>query len=86
MHIAAPFVNLPSRDLRDYYHIIKNPVSLKGVQKQVRGIKGREKPTGVSAFQTWQDFENEVNLIWINARHYNEDGSEIHTSATQLEV
>ena len=84
--IATPFINLPPRDLRDYYQVVKNPVSLKGIQKQVRGIKGREKPTGISFFKSWQMFEDEMGLIWGNARLYNEDGSEISALAWELEV
>lgn len=81
-----PFINLPSRDLRDYYKVIKHPVCLKGAQKAVRGIKGREKPTGATFFKSWQAFEDEISHIWNNAREYNEDGSEISVLAGQLEV
>jgi len=56
------------------------------VQKHVRGVKGREKPTGVSFFRSWQSFEDEMSYIWNNARHYNEDGSEIFNLAGELEV
>ena len=52
----------------------------------VRGIKGREKPTGVTLLKSWQAFEDEVGYIWNNAREYNEDGSEIFKWASQLEV
>ena len=81
-----PFLNLPSRDLRDYYRVIKHPVCLKSVQKLVRGIKGRDKPTGVSVFKSWQSFEDEMSYIWRNARLYNEDGSSIFEAAAELEV
>ena len=52
----------------------------------VRGIKGREKPTGVTLLKSWQAFEDEVSYIWNNAREYNEDGSDISKLAGQLEV
>ena len=52
----------------------------------VRGIRGREKPTGVTVLKSWQAFEDEVSYIWNNAREYNEDGSEISNWASQLEV
>ena len=84
--ISGPFINLPSRELRDYYRVIKHPVCLKSAQKVVRGIKGREKPTGVTFLKSWQAFEDEVSYIWKNARAYNEDGSEIYQWASQLEV
>lgn len=84
--ISTPFINLPSRDLRDYYRLIKHPVCLKSAQKAVRGIKGREKPTGQTFMKSWQAFEDEISHVWINAREYNEDGSDISILAGQLEV
>jgi hypothetical protein len=59
---------------------------LRSVQKLVRGVRGREKPTGISVFKNWQAFEDEMNLIWDNARLYNEDGSEISEVAGQLQA
>ncbi|KAL8732646.1 MAG: hypothetical protein Q9166_002621 [cf. Caloplaca sp. 2 TL-2023] len=83
--ISGPFVNLPSRELRDYYRVIKHPVSLKSVQKAVQGVRGREKPTGVSNFKSWATFDEETSCIWKNAYHYNEDGSDISEAARLLE-
>ncbi|KAL8922178.1 MAG: hypothetical protein Q9172_003680 [Xanthocarpia lactea] len=83
--IVGPFINLPSRDLRDYYRVIKHPVSLKSVQKSVQGVKGRDKPTGISNFKSWATFEEETSCIWKNAYHYNEDGSDISEAARLLE-
>lgn len=84
--ISSAFLNLPSRELRDYYRVIKHPVCLRSVQKQVRGVKGRDKPTGHTLLKSWQAFEDESDYIWNNAREYNEDGSGISKLATQLEV
>ncbi len=84
--ISLPFLNLPSRQLADYYRLIKHPVSLKSAQKKVRGIRGRDKPTNVSFLRNWQSFEDEVSFIWRNAREYNEDGSDIFKLAGQIEV
>ena len=84
--VSKPFLNLPSRELRTYYQVIKHPQCFKGLQKLVRGIRGREKPTGVSLFKSWQAFEDEASIIWKNARLYNEDGSEIFQLATDFEV
>jgi hypothetical protein len=61
-------------------------VCLKSAQKAVRGIKGREKPTGATLLRSWQAFEDEVSYVWNNAREYNEDGSEISEWASKLEV
>jgi hypothetical protein len=84
--ISAPFINLPPRDLRNYYQVIKHPVCLKSLQKAVRGIKGRDKPIDGSFLRSWQAFEDGVKYIWNNAREYNEDGSEIYLLAGRLEV
>ena len=66
--------------------MIKHPVSLKGLQKTVRGVKGREAPTGQTLLKSWDAFASEVSYIWQNAREYNEDGSEISALAGELEV
>ena len=81
-----PFVNLPPRTLKDYYQVITHPVSLKGLQKRVRGNHGRGGSTGVSDFKNWRALEEETEKIWHNAWHYNEDGSDIAVLAQELEV
>ncbi|KAF2218059.1 hypothetical protein CERZMDRAFT_20712, partial [Cercospora zeae-maydis SCOH1-5] len=86
LEIFTPFVFLPSRSLTDYYRVIKHPVSLKGVQKRVRGVHGRDAPTGISDFKTWDAFEQEISWIWRNARDYNEDGSDMYALAGDLEA
>lgn len=84
--ISEPFLNCPSRKLTDYYAVIKKPMSLKGIQKRIRGVHGRGEPTGVSLYTTWAALEEQVSLIWTNARTYNEDDSEISILAGELEV
>ncbi|KAF1817595.1 hypothetical protein P152DRAFT_454172 [Eremomyces bilateralis CBS 781.70] len=83
--IYTPFVNLPSRQLVDYYQLIKTPISLKGVQKKVKGIQGRTTATGKTLLPTWDAFETEMSHIWKNARAYNEDGSDLYNLAGELE-
>jgi hypothetical protein len=61
-------------------------MSLSAVQKRVRGVKGRDAPTGMTDLKSWDAFEEEVSHIWINARDYNEDGSEIHNLSIEFEV
>lgn len=86
LQIFSPFVQLPSRSLRDYYQLIKEPVSLSAVQKRVRGIIGRGPPTGITELKSWDAFANMTSLIWKNARDYNEDGSELYNVSIELEV
>ncbi|KAJ5675872.1 hypothetical protein N7462_008769 [Penicillium macrosclerotiorum] len=85
--VAYPFIGKPDRNLyRDYYEIIQHPVSIRTIQKQVRGTDSRKKPSKTTAFSTWESFEEEVSYLWRNAREYNEDGSDISVLAGMLEV
>ncbi|KAI9698485.1 MAG: hypothetical protein M1836_004066 [Candelina mexicana] len=84
--LALPFYKLPPQQLRDYYNIIKNPVSLHSIHKKIQGFQGREKPAvSKTIFQSWASFEEEISFIWRNAREYNEDGSEIYELAGEVE-
>ncbi|KAL6159559.1 hypothetical protein ACJQWK_05804 [Exserohilum turcicum] len=85
LQIFVPFQNLPSRSLKDYYQLIKDPMSLSAIQKKVRGVIGREAPTGHTLFKSWDAFESAFSLIWKNARIYNEDGSDIYNLSLELE-
>ncbi|GAM85380.1 hypothetical protein ANO11243_033870 [Dothideomycetidae sp. 11243] len=81
-----PFVNLPSRSLTDYYHLIKKPMCLRMIAKRARGQHGRDAATGITDLKTWDAFEDEVSLIWKNCHEYNEDGSEMFELATKFKV
>jgi hypothetical protein len=85
LQIFLPFVNLPTRSLKDYYQIIKDPVSLSGVLKKVRGVIGRNAPTGQTELKSWDAFEQLMKMIWKNAREYNEDGSDLYNLSLELE-
>lgn len=80
------FLNLPPRSLKDYFSVIQNPLSLKALQKQVKGIHGRQPATGVSAFKSWAALEERASLLWDNAHFYNEENSTIYNLATELKV
>lgn len=85
--VAYPFIGKPDRTLyRDYYELIQHPVSLRSIQKKVRGTDSRKNTSKTTAYPTWQSFEEEVGYIWRNAREYNEDDSEISALAGILEV
>ncbi|KAL6712093.1 hypothetical protein ACN47E_003136 [Coniothyrium glycines] len=85
VQIFLPFLNLPPRSLKDYYALIREPMSLSAVQKKVRGVVGREAPTGQTLYKSWDAFEKSFSMIWSNARIYNEDGSDIYTLSQELE-
>ncbi|KAJ4288210.1 hypothetical protein N0V90_012227 [Kalmusia sp. IMI 367209] len=85
LQIFQPFIQLPSRAIKDYYQIIKDPVSLSAVQKKVRGVIGRNAPTGHTELKSWDAFEQMTSLIWKNARDYNEDSSDLYNLSMELE-
>lgn len=66
--------------------MIQEPLSLKKLQKMVKGVQGRNDATGVSEFKNWAQFEDKAKLLWGNAYYYNEEGSEIYELAQELEV
>ncbi|PHH91344.1 hypothetical protein CDD83_806 [Cordyceps sp. RAO-2017] len=80
-----PFHNLPPRSLRDYYRVVSDPLSLKKLQKMVKGVHGRGDNSGTSDFKSWGAFEEKSKLLWTNAYYYNEEGSEIYELAQELE-
>ncbi|CAG8901899.1 unnamed protein product [Penicillium egyptiacum] len=85
--VSYPFIGKPDRNLyRDYYEIIQHPVSLRSIQKRVRGTDSRKNSSRTTAYPTWQSFEEEVSYVWRNAREYNEDDSDISILAGVLEV
>lgn len=86
LNIFQPFLNLPTRALKDYYQLIKDPMSLAAIKKKVQGVVGRDAPTGHTLFKSWDAFENAMSLVWKNARIYNEDGSELYNLSLELEV
>ncbi|KAI2701395.1 hypothetical protein CBS147372_4448 [Penicillium roqueforti] len=84
--VSYPFIGKPDRNLyRDYYEIIQHPVSLRSIQKRVRGTDSRKNSSRTTAYPTWQSFEEEVSYVWRNAREYNEDDSDISILAGILE-
>lgn len=72
--------------MTDYYSVIKNPLSLKGIQKKIRGFRSRNDVTGISDYKSWDALAVDVGRIADNAREYNEDGSDLHVLAGELEV
>lgn len=81
-----PFINLPPRALKDYYRVVKDPMSLRKLQKATKGVHGRNEATGISDLKSWAAFEEAASLLWDNAKYYNEEGSEIYELARELQV
>lgn len=72
--------------MKDYFKVISDPLSIKKLQKMVKGVHGRGDVSGNSDFKTWNAFEEKSKLLWTNAFFYNEEGSEIYAMAHELEV
>lgn len=81
-----PFMKLPDRKLRDYYHVVKHPVSFNTLRKRIRGSYAKGEASGMTELKSWDAFEAEVSFIWKNAWSYNEDTSTISALARDLEV
>ncbi|KAF4457956.1 Protein polybromo-1 [Fusarium austroafricanum] len=79
------FINLPPRSLKEYFKVINDPMSIRKLQKAVKGFHGRGGSTGVSDFKSWAAFEERAKLLWTNAYFFNEEGSEIYSVAQDLE-
>ena len=66
----------PERDgAKDYYEIIKNPMDLTTLRRKL--IAGD--------YKTIEEWSTDVNLIFKNARLYNEEGSLIDLVAREME-
>ena len=75
--IVGPFVSLPSKkDYPDYYVLIKEPISLKIIEKKIK----KEEYSSIT------DLKKDVQLLCRNAKTYNEDGSLIYVDAVSIEV
>ena len=71
------FLELPDkREYRDYYAIIKRPISLEMIRKRING----------NHYTSLQGFKEDFRTIFQNARQYNEEGSLVVEDADALEV
>lgn len=74
--LLDPFDTLPDRELLpDYYEEIKNPIAVDIIKR-----KSRRK-----IYLTIDDAAGDFELMFNNAKHYNQDGSEIFVAAVKLQ-
>ncbi|KKY26488.1 putative bromodomain containing protein [Phaeomoniella chlamydospora] len=79
--LALNFLERPDKKrYADYYRKIAKPVALLILQKRTKGVV-HNRVTGISLYHTWDQFGEDVRLLWKNARAYNEEGSEIYELA-----
>jgi len=73
--MIAPFERLPDKaELPDYYQVITNPMAFDILKKKAKRKK----------YASVDEFMKDVELMFHNAMHFNEDGSDIHRAAQEL--
>jgi ATP-dependent helicase STH1/SNF2 len=71
------FMELPDkREYRDYYAIIKRPISLEQIRKRING----------NFYTSLQEYKDDFGTMWQNARMYNEEVSLVVEDTNVLEV
>ncbi|XP_025107191.1 protein polybromo-1-like isoform X11 [Pomacea canaliculata] len=74
--LSQPFLKLPSKKFYpDYYKEIKKPMSLYNVRKKIKA----------GQYQSFGECVSDLNLIFENARKYNQDESKIYKDACTLQ-
>ncbi|KAI9893662.1 MAG: hypothetical protein M1814_005877 [Vezdaea aestivalis] len=81
------FLNLPSRDIKDYYNMFHtNVMSVNKLAKGIDGFRSKiDNNVGVSIYRTWDALLDAASIIWKNAKVYNEDDSPVYKQAVDLE-
>ncbi|KAJ2021899.1 ATP-dependent DNA helicase Snf21 [Coemansia sp. S610] len=70
------FLDLPSRrDYPDYYVIIRHPIAMKTIRRNVKAGK----------YASISDFHRDWKLMFDNARTYNEEGSMVYDDACEMQ-
>ncbi|KAJ1663504.1 ATP-dependent DNA helicase Snf21, partial [Coemansia sp. RSA 25] len=70
------FLDLPSRrDYPDYYVIIRHPIAMKTIRRNVKAGK----------YASIGDFHRDWKLMFDNARTYNEEGSMVYEDACEMQ-
>ncbi|CAB4068399.1 PBRM1 [Lepeophtheirus salmonis] len=76
LSLVGMFMEKPSKkDYPDYYEIITNPIDMSMIDAKIK--------TGV--YKSEEDVIQDMKLMFINCRRYNEEGSDIYKDANLLE-
>lgn len=74
--LIGPFEKLPDKTMNpDYHQVIKDPIALDNIKRKA---KRKKYPTVDSVLK-------DIDLMFNNAKHYNEEGSEIFEAAVELQ-
>ncbi|ODV92391.1 hypothetical protein CANCADRAFT_30556 [Tortispora caseinolytica NRRL Y-17796] len=72
--LSALFMDIPDKnDYPEYYEIVKTPMAFNSILKKA------------SKYTSWEEFENDVMLIFENAKLFNEESSQVYKDAVTLE-
>ena len=75
--LSEAFLSPVPRDAYpDYYMVIKRPTSILGIRRKLE----------YGEFRSFEDFKEEFNLIWENAKTYNMPDSLIYIVAEDLQA
>lgn len=75
--LIEPFEKLPDRaSIPDYYQTITNPIAIDSVKKNMKRKKYRSVEQAMS----------DIDLMFENAKTYNEDDSKLHQAAVELQT
>ncbi|XP_052781676.1 protein polybromo-1-like isoform X8 [Mya arenaria] len=70
------FMYLPSKkDYPDYYKVITDPIDLSIIESKIKNNK----------YPSEYNLMSDMDLMFKNARHYNEEGSQVYSDAQTLE-
>lgn len=73
--MLGPFERLPDKaEMPEYYQVITQPMAYDVLKKKAKRKK----------YSSTEEFMKDVELMFKNAMHFNEDGSDIHTWAQEL--
>lgn len=70
------FLTLPERkEYPDYYRVIPNPIDMETIYSKIQA----------GQYTVEEDFIHDFETMFQNARHFNEEGSEIYEDSVTLE-
>lgn len=75
-HVIELFMTLPSKKYYpDYYQVISQPIDMNTINQKIRSNK----------YNSIQSLASDFELMFRNARHYNEETSQVYKDAEMLE-
>ncbi|KAK5951433.1 transcriptional regulator [Knufia fluminis] len=74
--VIGPFLQVPPKKLYpDYYNYITNPIAIENITDKINGHK----------YTSLEDLQKDIDLLAMNAKTYNEDGSMLYNDAIMIE-